>query len=321
MPKKYLNSPLSDLLPVDLLESPKTRLKASAPVQPTMTMESSFDSMVRIASTPEISRRLWRGLPSLNWVAPGIVASRTADKLVGVESSDVPILVRRSLGQGNVIYLGSDSFWRWRDRARWQYFHRFWGQLLLWAALDRTGSSNPFVKLMTSRPEYHPNETIEVSVRITGSGGMPLNKTRGTLDVYDQTTEKAVKIVQLQYVEKSDGKYVAMLKGLPFGKYRASTHIPALEGKDEGAELRFEVRNLPGTEYTHLTLNPSALKSLATHYLPLEKADGVPDLIPELRVPRSFRYEWSIWNTFPALAIIACLLGLEWYLRKRQRLS
>ena len=47
------------------------------------------------------------------------------------------LLVQQGYGRGQVLFVGLDSTWRWRFKVGDKYHHRFWGQLVRWAASDK----------------------------------------------------------------------------------------------------------------------------------------------------------------------------------------
>jgi len=93
--------------------------------------DARYDDILQIGGTPEISQELWENLPAMNWVGKGVQASHAADVLVSAqytggretgdaslaaETEEQPVVVKAYAGLGKVLYLGSDSFWRWRYR-------------------------------------------------------------------------------------------------------------------------------------------------------------------------------------------------------------
>ena len=42
------------------------------------------------------------------------------------------MIVTRSAGNGKVLYMGTDSAWRWRKGVEDTYHYRFWGQVVRW---------------------------------------------------------------------------------------------------------------------------------------------------------------------------------------------
>ena len=53
---------------------------------------------------------------------------------VGDPERSASLMARQNYGFGRVIYLGIDSTWRWRFKRGSVYEHRFWSQVIRWAA-------------------------------------------------------------------------------------------------------------------------------------------------------------------------------------------
>ncbi len=320
MPDKYAATPLVDLFPVRI--SRRTGGEDAGIVQHTaqLASESLYDPLVQIGSTPESSARLWEELPALNWVKGGVSASRAADRLVDTRQGDQPVMLKTNVGLGKVLYLGSDSFWRWRYRARWTYHHRFWGQILLWATLGRETGADRFVKLTTSRPEYTPGETVEIRARLLDENELPIKNAEPRAEVFSRETGHIVKLVTLEYLPDSGGKYVGFLRDLPRGKYRIIPVVDRLKDRKITAEAQFAVRDLPTSEYVDLALDVGTLKSLSPVYRPYDRAGEVPDLIASNDLERLRREEREVWDSFWVILFAAFVLGVEWHMRKRCQL-
>ncbi len=336
MPGKYLATPLTELFPVhirDRVGADRGRAGEQGSPDGTgtargkfpqykleITEESRYDGIVQLSSTPEMSARLWRELPAMNWVKKDVVASRVADCLVNTQERPWPVMLKANIGLGKVMYLGSDSFWRWRYRARWTYHHRFWGQVLLWATLGRTTGTDKYVKLMTSRPEYTPGETVEIKARLLDERELPIKNATASAEVYDQAAGLIKKIVELKYLRNSGGRYTGQIRDLPRGKYRIIPRVKELKDKKVEAEAYFEIRDLPTSEYVELALNAPMLKSFTSFYRHFHLAGEIIDQTPKLEVKRKHREEKELWDSFFVIILAALLLGFEWYLRKRNQL-
>src|SRR5262249_56976700 len=84
---------------------------------------------------------------------------------------DNALVAWQNAGLGRVLYVGLDSTWRFRYRAGDTYHHRFWGQVILWAATDRAlPVGNEAVRFGTRRPVYESGQEVEVMARL-GEGG------------------------------------------------------------------------------------------------------------------------------------------------------
>ena len=75
------------------------------------------------------------------------------------------LIARQNYGLGRVLYVGLDSTWRWRKGVGDVYHHRFWGQVVRWAADRPLESGNQFVRFGASQPVYRGGQDVELFVR------------------------------------------------------------------------------------------------------------------------------------------------------------
>ena len=223
-------------------------------------------------------------------------------------------------GLGKILYLGSDAFWRWRYRARWEYHHRFWGQIILWATLGRTTGVDKNIKLMSERAEYSPDETVSLKARILDNSGKGLLKATVSSGIYNENG-KLIKNIRFSYIPNSAGEYRANIKDLPIGQYKVLPRVQEMPENDGlKAKINFQVRHLPTSEYIELSRNDEFLRRFSDHYEELMEADKIISKVPEININKNERIEYELWDNLWFIGIIAILLGLEWQLRKKNKL-
>src|SRR5437868_5360782 len=129
-------------------------------------------------STPTTAS-LWATLPPHYWglvgkAKPGAVtlayvSNGTPSPDPKVESErerNNALMVRQNFGFGRVVFVGLDSTWRWRFKNGDTYHHRFWGQVIRWAATDKPlVTGNEYVRFGTREPIYRAGQEIELVVR------------------------------------------------------------------------------------------------------------------------------------------------------------
>ena len=55
--------------------------------------------------------------------------------------------VTKTYGTGKVLFMGTDSAWRWREGVEDRYHYRFWGQVARWMAYQRTMAQGQSMRL------------------------------------------------------------------------------------------------------------------------------------------------------------------------------
>src|SRR5207248_6833520 len=126
------------------------------------------------------SRRRWAGLPRLPWAVAGR-AKPGATVLATAGAGDDPsavVMAAQPYGLGKVLWVGTDGTWRWRHRLGDAYHHRFWGQVVRWAASGKLAAGNAFVRFGPVRPRIAEGEGARLQARIAegvaGAGpGLP----------------------------------------------------------------------------------------------------------------------------------------------------
>jgi hypothetical protein len=319
MPQAYEATPLAEIFPFRIDNTAAGRPADDDKIwSMDLTDSGRFAEIIQVARTPEESERLWQELPGLNWVKQGIRPTSSAEYLV-VSSDNQPVMLSSYAGQGKMLYLGGDSFWRWRYRARWTYHHRFWGQVLLWATLGRTTGNDPFVKMQTNRLEYSPGEPVIVKARILDEKEKVMEDASAYVDIFDEEDE-LVTTLPLIPIKDSGGEYRTTLKDLKRGKYTAIPRVSEFgERKFEG-DVSFKVKDLPTSEYVDLTLNDTVLKQMGSEYHPFHLANALLAGVEKADETVVTRKEYEVWDTVYLMMMVAVLLGIEWQIRKRNRL-
>jgi uncharacterized protein YukE len=339
MPSAYSATPLAEVIPLKRFGMPHVAVISPAPPAGedpgpatsgrfplALSVAGRHEEAVQIGSTDDGSSDLWEGLPNLHWVREDTTMARAATALAVVDrDADVrhkdgaPVIVTSYVGLGKTLYMGSDEFWRWRYRARWTYHHRFWGQIMLWATMGRTAGSDANVKLMVDRLAYAPDEEVVVRARILDDDGTPVEGANASVELLDEEGER-IRTVPLMPLENSGGEYRAQLVDLPKGTYKLAPLVPQFVDRNFEAEVTFDVRDLPTSEYVELALNETVLADMSDSVLPFERVLEMVDAIPELAFTEEHRNDRELWDTFPFMLMVAALLGCEWWLRKKYKL-
>jgi len=99
--------------------------------------------LTMLATDPNANQAVWRGLPGFYWYAPVVKAKAGAEVLAVHEAARhpqygrYPLLVTRAGGQWKVLFMGTDSAWRWRKGVEDTYHYRFWSQVVRWMSHQR----------------------------------------------------------------------------------------------------------------------------------------------------------------------------------------
>ena len=112
MPHAYLQTPLVDVLPLELEPSTESNL---VPKKVMVQKGSKFEDLLAIGNDMDETTQLWKGLPSLNWVNEKVKSGMMADQLV-VSESGYPVMSRADLGAQGAVSRNR-LLWKWRNQA------------------------------------------------------------------------------------------------------------------------------------------------------------------------------------------------------------
>jgi hypothetical protein len=160
-----LSSALKDLFPVILDESrPQGNLLQNESTL-VLTAAGKPHWLTRFEAELTQNEELWKSLPGFWWSA-GVEKSRPGADVLAVHSAlrnasgRMPLLVSRPFGSGKVLFMGSDSAWRWRRGVEDKYHYRFWSQVVRWMAHQRHLSQQEGLRLSFSPETPQAGETV-----------------------------------------------------------------------------------------------------------------------------------------------------------------
>src|SRR5262249_24782541 len=175
----FLNSPLRDLLPV-VLDATKPEgigLQNESVLLPTAGGRRHW--MTRFESDELRNEEIWKQLPGFYWSA-AVEKSRPGSEVIAVHSAQrnswdrIPLLVSRPAGSGKVLFMGTDSAWRWRRGVEDKYHYRFWSQVVRWMAHQRHLSQKEGISLAFTPETPQIGDTVLLQTTVLDSSGYPI---------------------------------------------------------------------------------------------------------------------------------------------------
>ncbi len=335
--------PLLRLLPIE--EPREFTPVAGFPIA--LTGEGRLTAFLQMESGADASERRWAELPPHYWgligkAKPGAVplASVRAGKInpdpkvQAEQERSNALILRQHYGFGRVLFVGLDSTWRWRFKTGDIYHHKFWGQVIRWAATDKpliTG--NEYVRFGTREPIYRAGQEIEFIVRLSDAartlGPNALTGAR-LFRVVEGKPDENAGLVPLTRREHRPKELEAKFRDLAPGNYVVELAIPDLadqlqpplgpDGKPTKLRTAFTVSQPDSAEMVELGTNRSLLEDLA------QRSDGqvfepedAGELVERLKKAismRQFRHETRLWRSAWTLVLFLLLLTVEWVGRK-----
>ena len=331
--------PLSKLLPIEKpqLLSPVEGFALS------LTRAGRETRFMELDPDPDDNSLLWAGHPRpWSWaiagqLKPGATALASwfdpslANQALTERERRHAVLARHNYGFGRVLFVGLDSTWRWRFRVGDLYHHRFWGQVIRWAASDKPlAIGNEWLRFGMPQPVVAPGEPVDLTVRLTEKlGPIPPNLLAAArvLALPSETnhSEKTVALVPLNRAPARPRVLEASVPDLPPGLYAVELAIPEWADKTQadGKPLRLTFRVAPpeSKEMLHLETNTELLADLASssggRLFAVHEAGQLRDLLTSRSRVTLERQPVKLYQGWWMLPVVVTLLGLEWLLRKR----
>lgn len=340
MPMEYVREgePLGKMLP---LSNPKV-VKADAGFQLALTGEGQQTGFLRMDPNPGLSIETWNNLPPHYWAITGR-AKDGAVVLATVPQANQPkdpeaareaernnaLIVRQNFGFGKVVFVGIDSTWRWRFKKGDTYNHRFWSQVIRWAASDRAlVAGNEFVRFGAREPVYRADQEVEIVARLSDkvkklgpealAGARLIRKPK-------PGQEEVVGLMPLRPHPVIPRELDGSQANLPAGDYDVELVIPDIEDKlngPDGKKLRAHFQVLPTDtgELLDLGANWNLMEDLAARsggkVFPADKAAELVELLQSRSATREYAVEQNMWQSWWTLILFIVLLSLEWVARK-----
>ena len=315
----FTNSALKDLIPVVLDASKPNGQALQNEAVLTLTTLGKGHFLTRFEADENLNAQVWQALPGFFW-SSAVEKSRPGAEVLAVHSSlrnasgRMPLLATRSAGSGKVLFMGSDSAWRWRRGVEDKYHYRFWSQVVRWMAHQRHLAGKEGVRLSYSPERPEPNDTVFLQSTVLDSAGFPAEE--GPVTASITSPAGRAEVLRFAPVEGGWGVFKSQFKPSEAGRYKVVLDAPAHNRKLE-TELLVQQRTVEEigrpinrgilSEISALSGGGSALMS------GLEQIIQQISLTPE---PRDLEKRIRLWSNPWWGGLILLLLSIYWAGRK-----
>lgn len=325
MPSFYQRTNLEGLLPVEIAEASVARgtTLASRPVRLNLTSSGESSTMLQLGDDPGTSAALWQRLPPLYWTARVRRAKPGADVLLtrpdpGGSGDSIPVMALHRYGAGEVLFVGTDNFWRWRKNTGDRYHAMLWGQIVQRMAGNRLLTESPRVSLESNQRSYRSGDRVQVYARLFNRNWEPRMDTEVPAVLVSANDPDQRREVFLQAVPGQPGLYRTEFSAGEGGNYRL-----ALSG-DEVSTLDFTVRD-DQRELSRAAMNEGLLQELASQtggqFVRLDGLGELPAAITNRTASVTQKSEVDLFASPLVFAFILLLITMEWVLRKFSELK
>lgn len=317
--RSLLSSELGELYPVLLESTNPLGIGSETPGSFSLTDRGRRSLLTELIPDRQQNWSIWQSLPGFYWHA-GVTRAKAGSEVLAVheEASNqygrIPLLVTRTAGAGKVLFMGTDSAWRWRMGVEDKYHYRFWGQVIRWMAYQRNMAVGETMRLSYRPEQPRQGETVSLRASVMTSGGTPWAEDNVTIDVIDPRGDR--QRLRMRHEESEWGVYWSQLQMNQPGQYQLSLKHPT---EDSVLAAKIEVQGR-GAEQVGQPARPDILREVA-------RVGGgeamFPDQLDELissllALPpdpsQTRRIQW--WNHPAIMFAMIVGLGLFWVGRK-----
>jgi uncharacterized membrane protein len=326
----YLNTPVAELLPVELLPgSDPRRLESGEEYRPRLTPEGLRHPVTQLRFDEHDNEARWNALPPLsevNLVAgarAGATTLLTHPFLKARGGKPLPLLVVGEYGQGRTMALMTDGAWRWGFEAAGQpgddgrSYQQFWESSIRWLIRD---PELEYLHVESDQAAYGPGQPVRLTARLVGSDYQPARVAEVTLHVFRGEGPGRQLVASRTLKTDEDGQARLDLPPPTPGIYRVEA--AARLGDKPVADDDVFLVNAERAELEQPSPREDLLKEVAdaTGGKHLGTARALPADLP-LAPPRVVRVDRrsdvEIWSQPYLLFAALVLLGAEWLLRRR----
>jgi hypothetical protein len=298
-------------------------------------LERNSWSILQLDPDQERNREIWSSLPKIPWIVAGRAKpGATALAAAGGDDS-AAVIAAQTYGLGKVLWIGTGETWRWRFRTGDRFHHRFWGQIVRWAASGALQAGNAQVRFGPVKSRYEEGEGVVLQARISegiaGVGPELLIAARiyKTGPRTGGAQGEPVAIVPLRSVAGQPRAFRGDALTLPAGWYVMRLDVPQLaedlrlsSAPDAKVpEAGVEVVSREGSELVELAAARDQVEQLASatggRVLRDYEAGELAPLLHSQRKRTTRVVETPLWDRPGFLVVFFGILTVEWVARKR----
>jgi len=315
-PQLWRRTVIESVLPVTLDAAPNPDSPQDG-VEVELTPTGQESPMMRLSADDTINATKWRELPPLDWVARVSGVKPAADILVKRKGTNEPVMVMQQVGAGQVMWVGTDSLWRWRRNRGDEIHAAIWGQIVQRLAMPRVLAGGKLSRLTPDRHAMQTGQSVVVTATMFTPAFEPVLSPSQGLTVREPSG--ASRTVELTAVPGRPGQYRGTLKLESIGGYDLS-----LAGSDALPRRVWAVDD--PDELRDVALNENLLRQIASttggEYLgDAEALAALPRRLEGDSARSTTQHRVPLWASWLVFATTIVLFSIEWLLRRSWQLK
>ena len=314
-----MDSPLKELMPVELDDANPTGVGLQNESVLTLSSRGRGHLLTRFDADEMVNDQIWKMLPGFYWSA-GVTRSRPGSEVLAVhperrnQFGRIPLLAIRDAGRGKVLFMGTDSAWRWRRGVEDKFHYRFWSQVARWMAHKRHLAEKEGIRLSYTPETPKVGDRVFLQATVLDEAGFPLEngEVNGTIVSPTGRDEQ----LELTEVDGGWGVYSAEMLPQEGGPFEITIEAPE---HDRQLETKLTV-SLPKREKQGRPVNRAVLAEIASitggESVNTADLDEVIQRISVLPEPRLAQIRTRLWSHPGWGGAILLLLLVYWIGRK-----
>ena len=314
-----LQSDLGNLVPV-VLDSEKARgIGSSTPGKFSLSDAGRRSLLTQLDDDSQANWSIWESLPGFYWHA-AVTRAKAGSQVLAVHATSsnqygrIPLLVSRGVGAGKVLFIATDSAWRWRMGVEDKYHYRFWGQVIRWMAYQRNMAVGELMRLSYRPEQPQPGDVVTLRASVMTPGGVPADAE--TVDVQVSSPNGSTRTIRLGKADAEWGVYVGEVQFESLGEHVLQLIHPT---ESSTVEAKLSVQGRAG-EQIGRPARPDIMREIARvgagEAIAFDQIDQLVDTLNRLPPDPSLRRRIQWWNHPAVLLAMVAGLALFWIGRK-----
>ena len=280
---------------------------------------------LRIAEERTASEALWSRLPGFHFAFPVARAKPAAQVLVEHRKPNTsddpdgahPLIAAQFVGNGRVIFSGTDDIYRWRAVFETAY-DRFWVRGIRFLFEGKLAAGNSRLRLSVDEDKLELGQAIRITAEARTETFEPL--LAPDLGIVVRAEDGSSESFRLAAVEGVPGRYETFVRPTTTGFFR-------IEPQDElgGRPVNATFQVVPAALEKEGPVDLAELAAIASVPggvlvdRPADLAAALAGITSQTRI-ESFTSNEALWDAWWTVAALLSVLALEWWLRKRSNL-
>jgi hypothetical protein len=316
------------LLPVDL-DKIKAGQAIDGPIAVHVTPEGLSSPFFFTPQGSGDKGNVWKNLPPLGDIfqvikkRPGatILLEAHDDKSELKNQYGWPIVMaEQTVGRGRVLYINTDTLWRWQSMARigpnsgLTPYELFWQQTMRAMTPARSSTGGVYIELQTNRSKYEAGQKVQVRAKIENT--RPLDRPVIEANVLMPDGQSLPLGFSAHPTEK--GVYLAEFEPTKEGQYRLNAQVVSAGKTLADTATAIDV-DAPRGERNSIDVNLPNLARIADgtggKVIDLNNSDTWPIVENAAEVRADRHFSWRLWDNYSLLVLLCIVFGIDWTIR------